>query len=131
MPPLAPPPLGLSRIGALRSFTTATFFKRAPLQMSDSRALRPLLSSLFSCGGLVLAWLKVGGGGGPPGGGGGGGGMGILLLLQHTPDDPGSVSGSPGVNSSSHGRLRESVGVNLSAGLNLCGLLALLLAASR
>lgn len=45
----------LSRIGALRSFTTATFFKRAPLQMSDSRALRPLLSSLFSCGGLVLA----------------------------------------------------------------------------
>lgn len=24
----------------------------------------------------------------PPGGGGGGGGMGILLRLQHTPDDP-------------------------------------------
>lgn len=38
----------LSSSGALRSFTTAAFFSLVPLQMSDSRALRPLLSSPLS-----------------------------------------------------------------------------------
>lgn len=35
----------LSSSGALRSFTAATFFSLAPLQMSDRRALRPLPTS--------------------------------------------------------------------------------------
>lgn len=116
-PVAAPPPLVFSSMGALRSFTTATFFSRVPLQMSDSRAPRPLASSLLSLGGLVLAWLKVGGGGGPPGGGGGGGGIGILLLC-HTHLILLDVSGSLHVSSYlavSGVCFRASVSVTLSA----------------
>lgn len=68
----------LSSSGALRSLTSATFFRRVPLQMSDSRAPRPPLSSpLLSRRGLLLllAWLRGGAGGG-------GGGMGMVLLLS-------------------------------------------------
>ena len=45
----------LSSCGALRSSTTATFLSRVPVQMSESRAPRPLASSRFSFGGVVLA----------------------------------------------------------------------------
>lgn len=44
-----------SRMGALRSLTTPTFFSLVPLQMSDSSAPLPLASEPLSLGGVVLA----------------------------------------------------------------------------
>lgn len=79
--------LGLSMMGADRSFTTPTFLSLAPFVMSPSKAPRPLTS--FAAG--LAGKLPGGGGGGggaPPAmpgiGGGGGGGAGIFaacLLL--------------------------------------------------
>lgn len=91
--PVPPPSLlaafELSTCGALRSLTWVTFFKRAPMWMSASRAPRPLESSALSFGGCAAPPENGGGGGGgggaggPPapggsgGGGGGGGGTGM------------------------------------------------------
>lgn len=50
----------LSSSGALRSFTTATFFSLVPLQMSDSRAPRPLLGSPLPSRGGLLACREEG-----------------------------------------------------------------------
>ncbi len=54
-------------------------FSLVPFCMESNRAFLPLASCLFSLGGVVFAWDKVGGGGGPGGGGPGGGGGGMVL----------------------------------------------------
>lgn len=46
----------LCSTGALRSFTTSTLLSLGPLQMSDSKALRALLTSCFGGLGDELTW---------------------------------------------------------------------------